>query len=154
METIFDLPAHPLFVHLPIVLLPIAAAGALVLLVRPSWRVAGTPVLVATTAVASMSAVLAAQSGNKLNDILRDRIGDVVADHKALGETTVWLALAFLVGTAALMALLRLPRFRKQTQLHTFVLVATTTLGLLATVWMIRTGHEGASIVWDGVIPE
>lgn len=154
METIFDLPAHPLFVHLPIVLLPIAALGALALLLRPGWRIRGTPALVAVTAVASISALLAAQSGDKLNDALRDRIGDLAADHKALGETTVWLAFAFFAGTLAIMALHRLPQFRSQTQLHTFVLIATSTLGLLATVWMIRTGHEGASIVWDGVIPE
>jgi len=154
METIFDLPAHPLFVHLPIVLLPIAAIAMFVLLVRPQWRRPAMPSLVAVTAVTAISAVLAARSGDKLNDALRDRIGDLAADHKELGETTVWLTIAFLAGTIGVLAVQRLARFSDDARLHHIVVATTSVLGLLATVWMIRTGHEGASIVWDGVIPE
>jgi len=154
METIFDLPAHPLFVHLPIVLLPIAALASVALLFRPQWRRPASPALVAVTVVTAISAVMAARSGDKLNNALRDRIGDVAAEHKELGETTVWLTLAFLVGTVGVLALQRVARFRDQRQLNSFTLVATSVLGLLATIWMIRTGHEGATIVWDGVLPE
>ena len=154
MKTIFDLPAHPLFVHLPIVLLPIVAAGAIILLFRTSWRVPAAPALAAATAVTAISAVLAARSGDELNAALEDRIGDLAADHQALGETTVWLTLAFFIGTLGVVATVRSSRVAERRGLQTVTLAATVVLGVLATVWMIRTGHEGASIVWDGVLTE
>ena len=38
IETIFGLPAHPLLVHIPVVLIPLCAAGAVWIVVWPSWR--------------------------------------------------------------------------------------------------------------------
>ena len=37
-DKLFDLPAHPLLIHAPIVLLPIAAIATVVLVVKPAWR--------------------------------------------------------------------------------------------------------------------
>ncbi len=38
MDTLFGLPAHPLLVHIPIVLLPLAAIGVIVMLIKPEWH--------------------------------------------------------------------------------------------------------------------
>jgi uncharacterized membrane protein len=38
MDTLFGLPAHPLLVHIPIVLLPLAAIGVIVMLIKPAWH--------------------------------------------------------------------------------------------------------------------
>ena len=38
METIDGLPAHPLFVHLPVVLIPLAFIGAILVLAVAKWR--------------------------------------------------------------------------------------------------------------------
>ena len=35
MKTFLGLPAHPLFVHLPAVLVPLATIGVIILAVRP-----------------------------------------------------------------------------------------------------------------------
>ena len=38
VSTIYSgLPAHPLFLHVPVILIPVAVIGALVLVARPSW---------------------------------------------------------------------------------------------------------------------
>ena len=37
-DQLFDLPAHPLLIHAPIVLLPIAAILTIVLAFKPAWR--------------------------------------------------------------------------------------------------------------------
>ena len=37
MDTFFGIPAHPLFVHIPAVLIPLAAVGVVIMLVRPTW---------------------------------------------------------------------------------------------------------------------
>jgi hypothetical protein len=38
MDTLFGLPAHPLLVHMPIVLIPLAAIGVVVMLIKPAWH--------------------------------------------------------------------------------------------------------------------
>lgn len=37
LNNLFGLPAHPLLVHLPVVMVPLAAIGALVLAIRPRF---------------------------------------------------------------------------------------------------------------------
>lgn len=37
LENLFGLPAHPLLVHLPVVMVPIAATMALLMTIRPAW---------------------------------------------------------------------------------------------------------------------
>ena len=38
INTIYSgLPAHPLFLHVPVILIPVAALAALALAARPSW---------------------------------------------------------------------------------------------------------------------
>ena len=37
IETFFGLPAHPLMVHLPVVLIPLAGIIAIVFAFRPAW---------------------------------------------------------------------------------------------------------------------
>ena len=38
MRTIFGLPAHPLLVHLAVVLVPVTAVAVVVATLRPAWR--------------------------------------------------------------------------------------------------------------------
>jgi uncharacterized membrane protein len=37
IQKLFDLPAHPLLVHVPVVLVPIAAIMCAMLAFRPAW---------------------------------------------------------------------------------------------------------------------
>ena len=154
MEKIFDLPAHPLFVHFPIVLIPLVAAGAVAMALRRSWRVQASPSLAVAAFVAAASTVLTVRAGNALNRALENQIGDLAADHKALGQTTQWLTIALFVSAAGVAGAQHLERTRDRESIHRGLMAATAVLGVLATIWTIRTGHEGSSIVWDGVLPD
>jgi hypothetical protein len=56
INTIYSgLPAHPLFLHVPVILSPVAVIAALVLVVRPRWF-AGHGVWVALVAIVSLGA--------------------------------------------------------------------------------------------------
>lgn len=152
MRSLFDLPAHPFFIHLPLVLVPFNAVAAIVLAVRPSWRVRGVPVLAASAFVAAGGAVLAARSGDELNQVLAPQIGDLAEKHQSLGETAVWLSIGFLVATIGVALLQRMWSSVDREGVLRGAMAATAVIGVAAMVWIIRTGHEGSRIVWDGVI--
>ena len=38
LDQLLGLPAHPLLVHLPVVVLPLVALGVVALAARPAWR--------------------------------------------------------------------------------------------------------------------
>ena len=172
MESIFDLPAHPLFVHAPIVLMPLMAGLALAVAVRPAWRSRFAVVVLLGGLALLVSTVMAAQSGGAFDRAI-ERAGQAidVDRHQDLGETTrlivilFSIALAATVGTAWLARSRRPPAARSAGAAargtppaslvyagHVFAALSVL-LGVLGTIWMIRTGHEGARIVWDGVIP-
>ena len=66
ITTLFGLPAHPLLVHIPIVLLPLVGVGAIAIAVSSSARQRfGTAVLV-LAGVAFVGTLLAAGSGESL----------------------------------------------------------------------------------------
>ena len=152
MESIFDLPAHPLFVHFPIVLVPLAALGAIVLVFNDDLRRRYGLALAAATFVGAIATILAAASGEPFNDLLP--LGDVADKHRDLGETARLLSIVFFVTAAAMVGIERFrPSLLSPTALRALSGVVAV-VGVLATIWMIRTGHEGARITWDGVLPK
>ncbi len=58
------------------------------------------------------------------------------------------MVLTPLLMLATLVALAR-PTLRRRAG---FSMGASAVLSVLATIWMVRTGDEGARLVWDGVI--
>ena len=66
-DTLGGLPAHPLFVHLPVALVPLAAIGAVCMAVRPQWRQRfGVPVAI-IAGVGFIGTLLAASTGRLTN---------------------------------------------------------------------------------------
>jgi uncharacterized membrane protein len=153
MESVSGLPAHPLFVHAPVVLVPLATLLALAcatwprLRRRAGWAVAGA------AAVGLIATQLAVSSGYRFDELLEGAVD--TSDHQALGETTRNLVAVFLVSAMAT-AWLDRPTGDPATGLRRWAVVAgvvvTTLSSVMATVWMIRTGEEGARLVWDGVL--
>ncbi len=149
MESLFGLPAHPLLVHAPVVIVPFASLFTIVLLARPAWRRANGLAWVVLASVAFASTILANQSGGAFNAVLEDRIGDLAARHEELGNQTTLLVFLYLLTTVGAVAA---ERRRPETTPGTVLAVLSALIALAATVWMVRTGHEGARIVWDGVL--
>lgn len=145
IDKVFGLPAHPLLVHAPIILIPVLALVALALAVKPAWRerfalptaIAGLGVMVLT--------VLAAGAGEQL----QRRVGDtpLVREHADLGGQTEAIMIVFAV---ALMAL-ALAVWKNVAALLLPLAIVAAVAGVAATVWVVRTGHAGAKAVWQDV---
>src|SRR5262249_27162229 len=91
----FGLPAHPLFVHIPLVLIPLAALGMLIMAVVPRTRARlGWPT-VAVAGVAVFFAWMAKGSGSKL--ALRVDPDPKLTHHIQMGNTMYLVALVFFV---------------------------------------------------------
>ncbi len=168
-DKLFDLPAHPLLVHAPVVLLPIAAILMVMFAVKPGWRLAAGWWPLALVGVTVVLLLGAKESGEALIEAYDRANGEGAVDiklHESLAETTFVMTLVWFFLLAALTAVERLEGLRT----GALAFVATNTrarqalgwlvavVGLFAMVWMIRTGHEGAKSVWgprvDILFPE
>jgi len=159
MNTVFGLPAHPLLVHIPVVLLPLAALGAVAIAVRPAWRRRYGWLVLAVTVVGSVGAVLAANAG----DSLEEQVGrsPSVHDHAVAGEIARNVSLVFVVLVAAfVIAAWFLERRRTSTVgalgqrnaprwlVPTLaVLMVFGAAGSLYTI--LSAGHSGAKATWN-----
>lgn len=159
MGELFGLPAHPMLVHIPVVLLPLLAAGAIAMAAKPRWRLQFSWALLVATLVTALASIWATQSGESLLDALQPALGTKATRHSELGDQTALIATIFFVGAGAMTLMDRwyLPRRARQESttraaLSPVVLASVVAaVGVLAAVWVIRTGHEGARITWNGV---
>ena len=105
LDQLFSLPAHPLLVHIPVVLVPSAALGVVLLAVRPRWIRSYGPIVVAVALAGAVGAVLAAGSGEALEESVA--VGAslaLVQDHAEAGDLARALALVLLAAAVALVA--------------------------------------------------
>ena len=149
------LPAHPLIVHLPVVLVPLATIGALLMLIRPGWR---RIYAIPTAIIASAGAVatqLALESGEQLEEEVRRSA--LIERHSQIAEQArpfVFIFAALMIGAAVW----EVEQHRRQPAPDTVpstvrrATVALVALGLASgvasTVQIYRTGHSGATATW------
>jgi hypothetical protein len=162
MTSIMGLPAHPLFAHIPVVLIPLAALGAIAMC-WPSVRDRIGWVVVGIVFVAGISTQLAIMAGQNLEEYVRET--KLVRDHVEMGESIrPWVLLMFLA-LLAVMVVAHLARRASGTGAGSdaaaaktrdrlkYAGVAALVLGLLfsaiATVSIIRIGHSGSKAVWE-----
>jgi uncharacterized membrane protein len=172
VDTIFGFPAHPLLVHIPVVLLPLAAVGVVVMAIRQAWYLRYRWAVLAVTAAGAIGAVFAAEAGDSLEERLR-RAGEqnTWEDHAGAGETARTVALVFLVAVAAYVLIpwiaerlgrgsaagrsvgaaaaespptRRLPRW-----VLPVLAVVTLAAGAASVVTVIDAGHSGAKSAWS-----
>jgi hypothetical protein len=111
IDEIFGLPAHPLLVHIPVVLIP----TALVVLVIALWPAARRPALLGAAAMAAIGAigtVLAVGAGDKLQDRVRET--EQVEEHTEQGEQAELPAIAFGILAVATAAVAETARRRSE----------------------------------------
>ncbi|MEQ1873690.1 MAG: DUF2231 domain-containing protein [Ilumatobacteraceae bacterium] len=149
MGELFGTPAHPLLVHIPIVLLPLLSVIAIVMAAKPAWRSRLTWPLLAATLITAAVTVWATQAGEQLQDALQPALGSKGDRHAELGDQTALLATIFFVGTLAMAVMDRW--FKRLTRSAVALAWVVAVVGVVTAVWVIRTGHEGARITWDGV---
>jgi uncharacterized membrane protein len=166
LESLGGLPTHPLVVHLPVVLVPLALIGVLVMVVFPSWQQRiGVPVAV-VSGLGFLGALLAVGSGEELQDNLRrtgQTISGTLEDHAEMGESVQFFAGLFFVlvlvwvvfawwrrrtGEEQAVKVLRKPKV-----INIVLAILVVGSGITATWSVYATGHSGAKSVWEKTAP-
>ena len=167
MLTVGGVPAHPLVVHAVVVLLPLAAAGTLLVVARPLWR-QQLGVWVLLLALAGVAAVpVATQTGEPLQHALGGG-GPLVEIHEHRADTLLVPALIFLAllaatvlagrragvgarvdGPGAAHATVSNTTTLQRVTLITGVLAALA--GLVVTGLVVWIGHAGSAAAYSGV---
>ncbi len=156
------LPAHPLLIHVPVVLLPLAALGSIAMAIHRPWlRTYGVLVTV-LAGVGFLGAMLAANTGEELVETFRDAgqtISPSLSDHAEMGDSVQIFAGIFFV---LLLAWVLFSRWRdkvgeerttavvRKPKVVAIVLAVLVVIsGAVATVSVTWTGHSGAKTVWE-----
>lgn len=143
-DTIFGLPSHVLVVHAAIVLLPLAALGAIIMAISQRFSVRFGPVIVAVAGVGTVAAFMSRISGEEF----AERVGNP-EEHAEAGELLPFIAVGFFV---VLLLLWLLDRRGARDLLTQVVAVVVIVAALVVTGWTIRTGHSGAEASWKAII--
>lgn len=157
MFTVNGIPAHPLVIHVVVVLLPLATLGAVLIAARPRWRrTYGIPVLlVALVGVAAVP--IATNAGEQLQRALPGP-NPLIEIHEQRGDMLLPWAVAFLVVLAvAVVTEFRTGRpasggtTRTSSRVATIAFVLAAVLGIVVTGLVVWIGDAGATAVWQGV---
>jgi hypothetical protein len=157
------LPAHPLFVHVPVILIPTAVIAALVLIARPDWFGRYGIALSLVSIVAMSSIFLTMQAGGALRGELHlhGEAANLISEHSQAANI---LAIVFTAFTAVLILTFAAYRISggRPTGLGIVdrMLGARSTFGALRILLVVlalgagfmtfRTGDLGAKAVWAG----
>lgn len=160
LEEFAGLPAHVLYVHAAVVLVPLlallAVAYALIAAVRPHTRW----VLGVLAVAAPVAALLAKLSGDAFFERL-DAAGritpgfyPVIENHQQLGNITLIATTVLGILTLALVFLVRPRGAGGETGRRRWLLLGLRALIVVAAAvtlfYVIRTGDSGARAVWEG----
>ncbi len=152
ITTLFGLPAHPLLVHIPIVLLPLVGVGAIAIAVSSSARQRfGTAVLV-LAGVAFVGTLLAAGSGESLVESVDSSAA--LRKHVDLARAMRPLAFVLLLAIGGIVLIDQLKRRGKPIPrwvprwTGTALGATAIVLAVVTTGWLVAVGHNGAEATW------
>ena len=158
ISNLFGLPAHPLLVHVPIVLIPLAAITAIISIHKKYRR----EMLLVTAVMAVIGAAflfLAAGAGESLqHDLPRSQ---AIHEHAESGEKSQGPTAAF--AFVAVGAVLSLEASRRKFVYRgkslpkwaaTAFLALTVVGGVASTVAVSQAGHSGSKSVWESRLAE
>ena len=143
-DTLGGLPLHPLVVHAVVVLLPLSAIGALLLVAVPRWRRTYGPLVLIGLAVSTASAFVAKETGEQL----AMEIG-ITSEHRDWGDRLLPIAAVLLVVFAAWW-------FRARNGVRSAITSLAAAITAIVAVGAIGativTGHSGAEAAWADTV--
>lgn len=152
MSVISGLPAHPLLVHVIVVLAPLTAILAILCAV---WPAARQRLVWLTLIFAGITAVLSpitTEAGEWLYEKVED--SPALDVHEHLGATMNYFAAALLV--AAILVVIAHVRAERGKALPTavsaIIAVVVIVAGVATAVQVYRIGHSGAEATWGDVV--
>ncbi len=175
INTIYSgLPAHPLFLHVPVILIPVAGLATLALSARPVWWTRHGVWVTAVAVVALAATNLTIGAGEKLRDDLFGGAGGFVGPGGGGGGSLIdqhadaadTLRIVVILFTAALIVTLAVYRadtgigaldgllagVRGSAAATVVLRLAVAVLAVLALYYVFHTGDLGAKAVWQGRI--
>jgi hypothetical protein len=166
VTTVYDgLPAHPLFLHVPVILIPVTVVGAVVFMARIDWfRRFG--IALAVVSIAAMSSIfITMQAGAALRGLLnlQGQAANLISQHAQAAHI---LAIVYVAFTAVLIitfaagrisggmptGLALVDRPLSSRAVFSALRVALVVLAIAAGYMCFRTGDLGAKAVWQGRI--
>jgi hypothetical protein len=164
ITTIYSgLPAHPLFVHVPVILIPTTIVAAIVFMVKPQWLSRYGIALALVSIVAMSSIFLTMQAGAALRAALhlQGEAAKLISEHSHAAHI---LAIVYVAFTATLIVTFAAQRISSGMPTGLSILdellssravfnVLRVLLAILAIVggyMCFRTGDLGAKAVWQG----
>jgi uncharacterized membrane protein len=160
-ETAFGIPAHPLFVHFPVVLVPLLILVTIVYGLVPVWRSRLDWAVVLLAIAAPIACFLTRQSGLALRARLirlksvSDQDLASINTHESFG--TRLLIVSIVLGLIALaLVAVAATRGRGSSMASGFgpltliLLVLAVAAGAVNGYYVFKTGDTGAHIVWQG----
>jgi len=160
ISKIFGLPAHPLFVHVPVVLIPLTAMGAIAMACSASVRDRFGWLVLALGVVAGLSTQLAIESGKALRHSVPQSAA--LRQHTHTAESIRPLILLLFIVALVVMLLDRRSRsawpFAGRAQssdpapaLRFVVLALTIVVAVVTTARLFQIGDSGAKATWQRV---
>jgi hypothetical protein len=166
ITTIYSgLPAHPLFVHVPVVLIPATIVAAIVCTIRPEWLARYGIGLAIVSIVAMSSVFITMQAGAALRGELnlQGPAAHLVSEHSQAAHI---LAVVYVAFTAVLIVTFAAQRISGGMPtglslvdrplggrpMFTMLRILMVVLSLGAGVMCFRVGDLGAKAVWQGRI--
>jgi hypothetical protein len=159
------LPAHPLFVHVPVILIPATIVAAIVFVVKPQWLLR-YGIALALVSIAAMSSIfLTMQAGAALRGELhlQGHAATLISEHSQAAHI---LAIVYVVFTATLILTFAAQRISggnptglgivdgllSSMSILVGLRVVLVLVSLGAGYMVFRTGDLGAKAVWQGRI--
>lgn len=150
MEQLFDLPAHPLLVHVPVVVVPVVTFALLWWVVIRKYP-KGFPLLtLVLSLIAGVGLLLASSSGEALVEAfgyLREE--PFVREHiKASESARLWGVVTTVLVVMGYFARRLVGRVPVLATVSKVVLVAALAASISASGFTIQAGHNGAKARW------
>jgi hypothetical protein len=157
------LPAHPLFVHVPVILIPVTVVSALVFVTKSEWFSRYGIALAIVSIVAMSSVFLTMQAGAALRGELhlQGHAATLISEHSRAAHI---LAIVYVVFTATLIVTFAAQRISSgrmtglglvdrplsSRAIFTALRVLLVVVSIGAGYMTFRTGDLGAKAVWQG----
>jgi hypothetical protein len=160
-----NLPAHPLFVHVPVILIPATIVAAIVFMIKPEWFSRYGIALAVVSIVAMSSVFLTLQAGAALRGELNlhGQAAKLISEHSQAAHILAIVYVAFTATLIVTFAAQRISagmptgldvvdRLLSGKPTFTALRIALVVLSLGAGYMTFRTGDLGAKAVWQGRI--
>jgi hypothetical protein len=157
------LPAHPLFVHVPVVLIPATVVAAILFVLRPAWFSRYGIALSVASIVAMSSIFLTMQAGAALRAALnlQGQSGQLISEHSHAAHILAIIYVLFTATVIVTFAAMRISggmptglgvvdRVLAAGPVLTALRVVLVLLSVATGFMVFRTGDLGAKAVWKG----